>query len=86
MELANVLIAEQGADWSNWMTPFTSSGRTLIVFVQQPDETKNDFRKRVARRISLLKMKAAAWFFLGRRQQGRELSPAPSGEIAPFLH
>jgi hypothetical protein len=86
MELANVLIAEQGADWSNWATPFASSGRTLIVFVQQPDETKHDFRKRIARRIGLLKMKAAAWFFLGRRQLGRELAPGAAKEIPPYLH
>ena len=86
MELANVLIAEQGADWSNWALPFTSSGRTLIVFVQQPDETKRDFSKRIARRIERLKMKAAAWFFLGRRQHGQKQAVPTVSEIPPYLH
>jgi hypothetical protein len=65
MEIANVLIAEHGADWSNWSSPFAATGRTLVVFVQQPDESKLEFRRRVERRIERLKMKAAAWFFLG---------------------
>jgi hypothetical protein len=55
MHPMNLLIAEQGADWTHWHATKHLVGPGMLVLVQQADETLAAFRTRIRTRTARLK-------------------------------
>jgi hypothetical protein len=51
MEPMNLLVVERDADWSQWALISRALSHTVLVLVQQADETIRAFHERVARRL-----------------------------------
>jgi hypothetical protein len=51
MEPMNLLVVERDADWSQWALISRALSHTVLVLVQQADETMRAFHERVARRL-----------------------------------
>jgi hypothetical protein len=47
----NLLVVERDADWSQWALISRALSHTVLVLVQQTDETIRAFHERVARRL-----------------------------------
>jgi hypothetical protein len=51
MEPMNLLVVERDADWSQWPQISRALSHTVLVLVQQADETVRAFHERVAQRL-----------------------------------
>jgi hypothetical protein len=51
MEPMNLLVVERDADWSQWAVISRALSHTVLVLVQQTDETIRAFHERVTRRL-----------------------------------
>jgi hypothetical protein len=51
MTAVNVLVVERNADWSQW-TVISRSFDTVLMLVQQPEETSAAFQERIQRRLA----------------------------------
>jgi hypothetical protein len=51
MEPMNLLVVERDADWSQWALISRALSHTVLVLVQQTDETIRAFHERVTRRL-----------------------------------
>ena len=52
MEPMNLLVVERDADWSQWTQISRALSHTVLVLVQQADETLRAFHERVAQRLA----------------------------------
>ena len=51
MEQVNLLVVERDADWTQWAQISRALSDTVLVLIQQADETMRAFQERVAERI-----------------------------------
>lgn len=51
MEPVNLLVVERDADWSQWAQISRALSHTVLVLVQQADETLRAFHERIGRRL-----------------------------------
>jgi hypothetical protein len=58
MEPMNLLVVENGADWSQWPAATQLLGQAGVVLVQQSDETGAAFRARISARMRRVKTRA----------------------------
>ena len=58
MEPMNLLVVENGADWSQWPAATQLLGQAGVVLVQQSDETGAAFRARISARMRRVKARA----------------------------
>lgn len=58
MEAMNLLVVENGADWSQWPAATQLLGQAGVVLVQQSDETGAAFRARISARMRRVKARA----------------------------
>jgi len=55
MDPMNLLVVEQGADWTHWSSTSHLVGHAMLVLAQQGDEPAADFRQRIRNKLSRIK-------------------------------
>jgi hypothetical protein len=58
MASMNLLVVERNADWSQWATISRSLSTTVLMLVQQADESSAAFHERIRSRLARVKRRA----------------------------
>ena len=72
MDPMNLLVVEQGADWTHWSRTNHLVGHAMLVLAQHGDEPAADFRQRIRNKLSRIKKQGLKSVVLLRgRSRGR---------------
>ena len=55
MDPMNLLVVEQGADWTHWSSTSHLVGHAMLVLAQHGDEPAEDFRARIRNKLARIK-------------------------------
>ena len=55
MDPMNLLVVEQGADWTHWSSTSHLVGHAMLVLAQHGDEPAEDFRARIRNKLNRIK-------------------------------
>jgi len=64
MPATNLFVVERNADWSQWTSLSRPPSTTVLMLVQQPDESSAAFHDRIRRRLARgkrLALEAVVW-------------------------
>ena len=79
MASMNLLVVERNADWSQWAAISRSLSTTVLMLVQQADESSAAFHERIRRRLARVKRRAIEEVVL-LRNNGAENEQASGSE------